>query len=367
MKALRLLRPVLLLLLVLLLLPTCAAVDSNIFDSLSNIFKALADLCSLLGRSFRCFFNPILCVDPTAALNTCIPTTGQCVSTAEQLQAELDAAESDAIVTICATSTITTKQAVVVLDKDGLTICCEQNDAALCILQSSSINDNILDIVADRVALRHLTFRNGRGEYGGNVALDGGSTDHVFTGCSFRNGQAAKLGGNLYVRTEGTLTLDQCTLTNGIADIAGGGLYVSNARAVTITNSRFENNEAVSEGGGFISLLENADSVDFGQKITIDSTVFVDNSADVGGGIFVTRLGRLPALTILNTEFSSNSATRAGGAGALSVVLDTLSFSITNGRSGDANQAPVCLDFLTRFSNTTQPYCVSASGDFVLR
>ena len=84
------LRPVLLLLLVLLLLPTCAAVDSNIFDSLSNIFKALADLCSLLGRSFRCFFNPILCVDPTAALNTCIPTTGQCVSTAVQLQAELD-------------------------------------------------------------------------------------------------------------------------------------------------------------------------------------------------------------------------------------------------------------------------------------
>ena len=349
---------------VVLLLPACvAAADSSIFASLADLFYALADFFRQLTSGFQCFVSPSSCFDPTTS-SSCIPTKGQCVSTADELQAALDSADSFAIVSICAAATITTEQAITVRDQNGLTICCEKNDATQCILQSSSINEGILDIVADQVSLRHLTFRNGRGAFGGNVALEGGNTNHVIAGCSFRDGQAASLGGNLYVRTEGTLTLDQCTLTNGISDSAGGGLYVSNARAITITNSRFENNQAVKEGGGFIALVENVESINYSQDITVDSTVFVDNSAEVGGGLFVTRLGRLPTLKILNSEFSSNSASKAGGAGAIAESLDGISFSVTSGRREGANDAPVCTDFLARFSNTTQPFCISASGDF---
>ena len=350
---------------VVLLLPACAvAADNSIFGSLANIFYALADFCSQLAKGYMCFFSPSRCIDPSMP-SSCIPTTGQCVSTAEQLQAVLDQADSfGSVVSICAATTITTYQAITVRDKDGLTICCEENDASQCILQSSSINGGILDIVADSVSLRHLSFRNGRGEFGGNVALEGGNSNHVIEGCSFRNGQAAGLGGNLYVRTEGTLTLDQCTLTNGFAGSAGGGLYVSNARAITITNSRFENNQAVKEGGGFTAMVENVESINYSQTITVDSTVFVGNSAEVGGGLFVTRLGQLPTLKILNSEFSFNAATQAGGAGAIAESLDIISFSVNSGRSERANVAPVCTDFLARFSNTTQPYCVSASGGF---
>ena len=135
-------------------------------------------------------------------------------------------------------------------------------------------------------------------------------------------------------------------------------MFVQNAQTVTLRNSLFQSNTAAGgTGGGFFSVVVNPS--DPGQQITIENTDFTSNSAAIGGGFFVTQLGTLPTLSILNSDFSSNVGTDAAGAGALAVSLNQLKLVIVGG-SGTGNQAPICPDILGFFDNSTQPFCVTA-------
>ena len=134
---------------------------------------------------------------------------------------------------------------------------------------------------------------------------------------------------------------------------------MQNARTVTLRDSLFQSNSAVGgTGGGFFSVLQN--SSDFGQVIVIDNTDFTANTAAIGGGFFVTQLGTLPRLSILNSDFSGNIGTDAAGAGAVAVGLDDLKLVISGG-SGTGNLAPICPDILGFFQNSTQPFCVAVN------
>lgn len=280
---------------------------------------------------------------PTPPAVDCVPTAGACVSTAADI--ETGAATASAVVAICAPSTITTNAAISIA-QNSVTICCASTDASQCVLQSSG-TDSVMEVTGDSITLRDLSFLDGSADsvFGGNVAISGDGS-HIISGCIFRNGQASQAGGNLFIDTKDSVLIEGSTFANGEAGRNGGGLYVENARTVTLKDSSFESNSAPGgTGGGFFSVLETP--TDFGQAIVIDNTDFNSNTAAIGGGFFVTQLGTLPTLTILNSEFSSNVGTDAAGAGAIAESLNNLILVIAGG-SGSANQSPVCADILVR-------------------
>jgi len=255
-------------------------------------------------------------------------------------------------VAVCGSSTLDTNNAILV-EQPGMTICCETSQ---CTLRNIG-TDNTLDAFGAGLTLQDLTFLDGQAEvfFGGNVAIDAGG-DHFILGCTFQNGSASEIGGNLFVQTTGTLTVLESSFVGGQAGEAGGGLYVLNAQAVTVRNSDFTNNSAPGgTGGGFFSVLESASSP--GQDITFDGTTFSGNSASIGGGFFVTQLGQLPTLNIINTSFSSNTGKDAAGAGAIAESLDNLQLTLTDS-TATGNVAGVCTDLLGFFDSSTEPVCV---------
>ena len=285
----------------------------------------------------------------------CIPTAGTCVSTAVDLATQANVA--NAVVALCAPSIITTDSAIAIAES-SVTVCCAAADLTQCVLQSSG-TDSILSVTGSSITLRDLSFLDGQGNIttGGNVAIRGNG-DHVISNCAFVNGVASEAGGNLFVDTNGSILLDGSLVANGRSGRNGGGMFVQNAQTVTLRNSLFQSNTAAGgTGGGFFSVVVNPS--DPGQQVTIENTDFTSNSAAIGGGFFVTQLGTLPTLSILNSDFSSNVGTDAAGAGALAVSLNQLKLVIVGG-SGTGNQAPICPDILGFFDNSTQPFCVTA-------
>jgi len=294
---------------------------------------------------------------PVIPPEVCVPTAGACVSTADALQTALGNSAASDIVCICDGAVINTETAIM-LEQDDITVGCEGTG---CTLKSAG-TDNNMDIFGDSVTLSGLTFLDGRVEvlFGGNVAIDGNG-DHVIRNSVFNNGEAAQIGGNLFVQTDGTLTIEGSVFANGQATEAGGGLYVLNAKELTIRNTLFDGNKAVGTGGGFFSVLDSPDAT--GQVIVLDNTEFVGNSAAIGGGFFVTQLGTLPKLSVLNSDFNSNVGTDAGGAAAIAQSLDELSLTV-KGSTGTDNKSPVCQEFLGFFDDSAQPFCFSASDPF---
>lgn len=136
----------------------------------------------------------------------------------------------------------------------------------------------------------------------------------VIEACEFRNGESNQFGGNVAVDTSGTLSIVNSTFSGGQAVTSGAGLYVLNARMINVTDSVFENNTVTlqdSTGGGLFSAISDS-TADYSQQINIQGTTFEANTADLGGGFFVTQLGSLPSVRILESVFDNNTARQAG-------------------------------------------------------
>jgi hypothetical protein len=176
-------------------------------------------------------------------------------------------------------------------------------------------------------------------------------------------GGSANSGGNLFISTQGNVTIQDTVFTNGAATTSGAGVQITSARNILIRNSQFRNNVADVNGGGLFTQVVNASTTDYGQNIVISSSIFESNTAEIGGGLFVTELGTLPSLTILNSEFRSNSGRQAAGAGAFAESLSNLKLQIS-GCTGEGNTASTCPDFLGFFDNSSVPLCISASNPF---
>lgn len=299
-------------------------------------------------------------------LGSCVPTTGLCVSTAEELQTALDEADAGAVVAICGGSdptipTTLSTTATITLNQAELVLCCEGAKGS-CVFESTGETRN-LQVTADSVTLQDLHFVDGvsDGSFGGNVAIEGEGS-HTIIGCEFRNGFASSFGGNLYVQTAGDITIEDSLFIDGTANEAGGGVYVLNAGSLTVVGSDFSNNEAVGgSGGGLFSTVEDPSSSS-GQNILFDNTDFTANLADMGGGFLTFELGISPSLQIVNCFFNGNEVDDAGGAGAIADSLDILNLQISNSRA-DGNIAENCPNILA-FSGDDTPECLAITEDF---
>ncbi|MBK8821830.1 MAG: S-layer homology domain-containing protein [Anaerolineales bacterium] len=142
---------------------------------------------------------------------------------------------------------------------------------------------------------------------GGGIANYGTLTirNSTLSGNSYIGGLG---GGGIY--NKGNLTLINSTITGNMAE-DGGGIFNDYGQTLTITGSTFSENVAQSisqlqgNGGGIANI----------GTLSVDDSMFLDNSATAGGGAIVNSINGNSILT--NSSFTNNSAFGFGNGGAI--------------------------------------------------
>ncbi len=138
-------------------------------------------------------------------------------------------------------------------------------------------------------------------------------------------------GGGLHITGPGDAMITACTVTDNVAASEGGGLWNS-VGLMTVSNSTISGNTAsgaaADNGGG--GIFNN------GGTLTINNTTNIANNtatgaAGSGGGL----LSTVGTVTIENTNFTGNSANRAGG--AIELIDGNLDFSNSTMIANDVN------------------------------
>jgi hypothetical protein len=272
-------------------------------------------------------------------IRSCRPTTGPCVSAFVDLQNVVSSLARDDIVALC--GNILTDSAIVV-EQSNVTICCGyEGGAQECVLQSSGRDRNLV-VTGNDFTLQDIVFLNGvaRGQgnvqfegnaCGGNVVVDGDG-DHRIIGCEFHNGtcgQGFGYGGNIFIKTSGSVRLQQSSFINGTG--FGGGVAVWDAPVFSTDHCLFEGNT----GAGVFSGNLDAALRDPGQNITFNNTSFINNEGDYGGGFLASGFGTLPSLAVLNCVFEGNTASVDGGAGSAFPDRNELDLRLFNNTGND--------------------------------
>lgn len=154
------------------------------------------------------------------------------------------------------------------------------------------------------------------------------SSSAILTGSRFESNSCTDFckGGGLYV--DGNLTL---TGTQFISNTAtyGGGAYVEHT--ATLTNGYFENNRSSQWGGGLLVW-------DAWAPLTLNETLFINNSASAGGGAWA-----MGEITLIGGRFDNNQGTDSGGGLFVNnslILTGTQFFSNTAGNNGGAVYLP---------------------------
>jgi hypothetical protein len=156
------------------------------------------------------------------------------------------------------------------------------------VLVAPGIYDETIDFLGKPIAVGSWYLTTGDPAYVSGTIIDGGGTLgplatfasgedslSLLAGLTLQNGQAPR-GGAILCQSSAPRIAD-CVLLSNRAIYDGGGIYAYAADPI-IENCRVEANTAVSNsGGGF--------GVQYGSP-RITGSVFVDNVAYVGGGIF---------------------------------------------------------------------------------
>ncbi|KAI8911189.1 hypothetical protein DFJ77DRAFT_90456 [Powellomyces hirtus] len=105
-----------------------------------------------------------------------------------------------------------------------------------------------------------------------------------------------------------TFTFDRCSFSNNWTP-NDGSLISECEGSVHFTNTSFTSNYAGGRGGALYC------TVDSGQcTISVIDSTFTNNTANVGGGMFIDRFSDTPNLVVQRVNFSNNRALEYGGA-----------------------------------------------------
>ena len=199
---------------------------------------------------------------------------------------------------------------------------------------------------------------NSAGRYGGSLVCQ--ADNNIIYNCTFDDGYAQQ-GGAIYLSSSaGYAKIDKCNFTNNKATVYGtpngcdGGAIRWEATSGFINNSNFIGNSAE----GYAGAIDWNSASDF----SMHNSTFIDNTAQIGGGVFfrqpVTNIeftqcnftgnnatsdygGAIytqngNALTINTCNFTSNYA--EGSAGAILTLMDKITFSKSVFDDNEANQ-----------------------------
>ena len=163
---------------------------------------------------------------------------------------------------------------------------------------------------------------SGGGIFGNQCNID-------LQGCTFTSNQATASGSGGSIRlTGGSLEATSCTFTSNTAP-SGGAVQAQSLSQASFSSCTFTNNTAVSGDGGGLNAI--------GTNLTIAGSAFNGNQSDArGGGIAAVEGGAGSSLELIDTQFSANSASSAGGALCSAVETSIRSVGFLNNNAQNA-------------------------------
>ena len=188
--------------------------------------------------------------------------------------------------------------------------------------------DRVIDVLEDaRASVREVTLRDGNSVVGGAVRNAGVL---AIDRAALRSNTAGVLGGGVWNRGEGVLTITRASIT-GNAALLGGGLYNDNSAQATLDRTTIASNEANSSGGGLYSQID--------AQLTVRSSTIDRNRSNgfAGGGLYLQNQAKT---RISGSTISRNSAPMAVGGGGVflqNTALLVLKNSTVNANSTDGD------------------------------
>jgi CSLREA domain-containing protein len=218
--------------------------------------------------------------------------------------------------------------------------------------------------------LSGITIADGKGQDGAGIFNRGGVL--TVSACTFTNNSAPYDGGAISNRFDGTLhVVDSAFVSNtsrhgagidnrdtlivansvftgNVASTWGGGIY-NYTGVVTVTGSTFSKNGDYTDAGGGIANHQG--------RLDLRDSVFSANNADGaagGGGVY-----NEDQLTVVNSDFLDNTASRGGGItnnGALTITGSTFSGNNVAAQGGGILSTKVLSVTACTFSNNSARY-----------
>lgn len=168
-------------------------------------------------------------------------------------------------------------------------------------------------IYKTQATISNTVFDKNTGNCGGAVGIRATSAGVEFNSCTFTDNEGAGTGGTFYLNTS-TVTINNSIVTGSVSGKNGGAIY-STTGTVNTNNSIFRSNSAVGNYGGTFYMT----------KTTYNSKddTFESNTAKHGGAIAINSNS---VATVIGSNFKTNVATGNGGA----IWLGSKSLDITS-------------------------------------
>ena len=152
----------------------------------------------------------------------------------------------------------------------------------------------VLSASGSRVTILQSTFSNNlSGANGGTLNLES-TTANIITSVFHHNTAFGGSGGAIYANSRSDLTITECRFTQNLAVESGGALVLLNSQA-TIIDSIFYSNTAF-EDGGAISI--NGYSTSSKSNLTVDNSTFSYNTATRHGGVVYASLATVMSMKL---------------------------------------------------------------------
>ncbi len=168
----------------------------------------------------------------------------------------------------------------------------------------------------------------------GNRAIAGGGIDNSGTltlSNSTVSGNTSQYGGGgIFIDHLGTLTLSNSTVSDNTASDGGGIYNYSSSGTLTLNNSTISGNKATGNGGGIAISTSEPIGVPPSTTTLLYCTVY-DNTANVGGGIWIGKLKLGQVVTIGASIVAGNNAHTSPN---IEGPLTTLGYNLVGDRSG---------------------------------
>jgi predicted outer membrane repeat protein len=211
------------------------------------------------------------------------------------------------------------------------------------------------------LTVKNIDFTNGnatgttKDDGSGGAIHSGYQSKLTAIGCGFTNNKASANsqeggGGAIFSKSLGFITLDQCSFIGNTSDNFAGALHLL-LSSLKATNTTFSMNKASVLGGAIY--IDGA--INKQGTIDISNCNFSGNtSGDQAGGIYTCMYTR-DIMTVKNSTFDKNTATKDHGGGIAAFCDGTLNIdgsSITNNAAG-SHGGGIYTEQITNITNST--------------
>ena len=150
-----------------------------------------------------------------------------------------------------------------------------------------------------------LTITNGYKSSGYGAGVSATNSSPTLRNCFISNNQS-QYGAGIYMASAGTtLTLTDSTLTGNNTSLNGAAMYLASGTSANISGTTFHNNWTGGSGrGGAIGFVTSANA-----NLTISSTTFTKNTANIGGAIYGELNGGTANLSFDGCTFTASDTT----------------------------------------------------------